>query len=114
MKFPYLVTCLFFGIICQGRSDPVTVNSNTICDWGFNETDTNEVSDPDYEDYDNDYYDVIEENYADYGCITTSESDTAKIHAVIDMLRNQPTTCELQTVFTKQSGERYNMSHFSL
>ena len=112
MKFPYLVTCLFFGIICQGRSDPVTVNSNTICDWGFNENDLNEELDPDYEDNDNDYYDVVEENYADYGCITTSESDTATNHA-IDVLGPQR-TCELQTVFTKQSGERYNISHFPL
>ena len=90
----------------------MTVNSNTICDWGFNETDTNEVSDPDYEDYNNDYYDVVEENYADYGCITTSESETATNHA-IDVLGDQP-TCELYTVFTKQSGERYNILHFSL
>ena len=106
MKFPYLATCLIFGIICEGRSNPV--NSNTICNWRFNETDdTNEESDSDYQDDYNDNYDVNEEEYADYGCITTSsESESESTHngGALVAIGPQP-SCEMHTVFTKRSGQ---------
>ena len=69
------------------------MNSHTISNnWGINETDTNEESDPEYEDYEN-----------DYDCITTSETPTQ--HSGLDAIGSRP-SCQLNTVFTKQSGKK--------